>query len=97
MWLSHQVLVMIGARELKNKKIQTISSTVLLSFFICPLLFPPIYSADRRLCILEPTHRPPLCQANHGKPLAASGLSACGLAATGSLDFGFAASKSVGI
>ena len=39
-----------------GKKIQTISSTVLLSFFLCPLLFPPIYSGGRRLCILKPIH-----------------------------------------
>ena len=63
---------MIKAREIKIKKTQTIRSTVLLFFFVCPLLFPPIYSGVRRLCMLEPTHRPPFCHVNHGKPLAAS-------------------------
>ncbi len=83
MRLSHQVFVMIEAREIKKiKKVQTISSTVLLSFFICPLLFLPIYSGGRRLCILKPSHRPPFCHTNHGKSLTASGLLAFGLEAS---------------
>ncbi len=42
--------------------------------------------------MLEPTHRPPFCHVNHGKPSAASGLLAFGLAAFGSAASGLASS-----
>ena len=45
--------------------------------------------------MLEPTHRPPFCHVNHGKPLAASGSSAFGLAAFGSAASGLASYRSV--
>ena len=45
--------------------------------------------------MLEPTHRPPFCHVNHGKPLAASGLLSFGLAAFGSAASGLASSGSV--
>ena len=45
--------------------------------------------------MLEPTHRPPFCLINHGKPLAASGLLAFGLVAFGSAASGLASSGSV--
>ena len=59
-------------------------------------MFPPFFSGCRRHFILEPTHRPPFCHANHGKPLAASGSLAFRLAACGSSAYGLAASESVG-
>ncbi len=40
---------------------------------IVPLLLVPINYGSSGISIIPPTHRPPLCQANHCKPLAASG------------------------
>ena len=44
--------------------------------FLCPLLFGPIDVGRRRHSTTMPTHRLPLCQANHCKSLRASGLMA---------------------
>ena len=45
--------------------------------------------------MLEPTHCPPFCHVNHGKPSAASGLLAFGLAAFGLAASGLSSSGSV--
>ena len=50
---------------------------------LCPLLFVPIHCGRRRLSTVTPTHHPPLCQANHDKPLEASCSTAFGLVASG--------------
>lgn len=58
------------AWEMKTKKKNIIiDSTVLLCNLLSPLFFPPVYSSGRRLCILQPTHRPPFCLAIAGKIL----------------------------
>ncbi len=42
-----------------------------------------IYISSSGVSIIPPTQRPPLCQANHGKPLAASGFAAFGSVTSG--------------
>ena len=65
-----------------------IDTTAVLSFLLCPQLFTPINFGSSGISIIPPTHHPLLCQANHGKPLATSGLAASGLEAFGSVVFG---------
>ena len=77
----------------KHKKIMA-DTTVLLSFLLCPILFAPIHFGSRRCSTIPHTHCPPLCQSNHGKPLAASGLVAFGLVAFGLVVSGSAGSGS---
>ena len=69
-WPSHRLFSIFKASEMKmlKKKISR-DGTVLLSYFLCPLFFPPVYFRGRRLCILQPTHRPPFCLAIAGKIL----------------------------
>ena len=50
-----------------------IDTTVLLSFLLRPLSFAWIYFGSSGISAIPPNHRPPLCQANHGKPLAVFG------------------------
>ena len=71
-------------------------TTVPLAFCYAPYCSRQIIIVERRLSTIQPTHRPPFCQANHDKPSAASGLVAFGsvafgLAAFGSATFGLEA------
>ena len=64
------IILIFKASEMKMLKNKiSIDSTVLLSYLLCPLFFPPVYFRGRRLCILQPTHRPPFCLAIAGKIL----------------------------
>jgi hypothetical protein len=69
------IILIFKASEMKMLKNKiSIDSTVLLSYLLCPLFFPPIYFRGRRLCTLLPTHRPPFHRAIHGKPPLATEL-----------------------
>ena len=63
------IILIFKASEMKMLKNKiSIDSTVFLSYFLCPLFFPPVYFSGRRLCILQPTHRPPFYRSIHDKP-----------------------------
>ena len=52
----------------------------------------PIYCINGVIFALHPSHRPPLCQANHDKPSMASGSATSGLVASGLVTSGSATS-----